>query len=109
MRKLLILALIPCFAACVTAAELDERLAVWVGKDADQVASDWGAPSGIYKKKDGGSILTYERMSVITTGIGQSAQTSSRSCRVDFTTDADGKIVGTKWQGAADQCDRSIP
>ncbi len=95
--------------ACVTAEELDQRLGVWVGKDADALAANWGAPTGTYQKKDGGLVLSYERMAVITTGAGESGQTTSRTCRVDFTTDRDGKILVTNWQGAADQCDRSIP
>lgn len=96
-------------AGCVTAEQLDQRLGVWVGREGDDLASSWGAPTGTYKKKDGGSILSYDRMQVITTGAGEYAQAQSRSCRIDFTTDESGKIVSAKWSGQADQCDRSIP
>ena len=109
MKRLVFLAAMLLLASCVTAEELDQRLASWVGKDADQLAGEWGAPSGTYQKKDGGLVLTYDRMQVITTGAGDSAQTTSLSCRVDFTTDKDGKITHAKWDGAADQCARSIP
>lgn len=110
MRMKLLTVLIPfLLVACVTTAELDDRLGLWVGRSSDELATDWGAPSGTYTKKDGGSILTYNRMSVITVGTGENAQTVSRSCRVDFTTDKDGKILSSKWQGAKDQCDQVIP
>ncbi len=108
MKRLLFMTVLLA-ASCVTSEELDQRLSGWVGKDADQLAGEWGAPTGTFQKKDGGLVLSYERMQVITTGAGESAQTTSRTCRVDFTTDKDGKIVQAKWGGAADQCDRSIP
>lgn len=96
-------------SACVTAEELDQRLQVWVGRDSDSLAAEWGAPNGTYQMKDGGHVLSYERMAVITTGVGEGVQAASRTCRVDFTTDKDGKILQARWSGAADQCDRSIP
>lgn len=110
MRSKAFSILIPlALSACVTAEELDQRLGVWIGKDADALAAEWGAPSGTYQKKDGGLVLSYERMAVISTGAGEGSQTTSRTCRVDFTTDQDRKILSARWEGAADQCDRSIP
>lgn len=93
---------------CVSTAELDQRLGSWVGKDADALAADWGAPAGNYQKKDGGRILSYERSSVVTTGPSGFSQTYSRHCRVDFTVDAQNKVTGGQWRGASDQCDRMI-
>ena len=94
---------------CVTPADLDQRLGQWVGQDADVLATQWGAPSGTYLKKDGNRILTYDRTSILTTGPSDYSQTMSRHCRIDFVADAEGKITGASWHGAADQCDRSIP
>ncbi len=93
---------------CVTAEELDQRLNTWVGQDSDLLAGQWGAPTGNYDKKDGGSILSYDKLGIVTTGASPYMQTFSRSCRVDFVTNEQGIIVGATWHGAPDQCDRTI-
>lgn len=94
--------------ACVSAAELDGRLRTWVGHDADELAQQWGAPTGTYQKKDGTKILTYDKSSIHSSGPGWYSQTYSRHCRIDFETGADNKITHAKWYGAPDECDRSI-
>jgi hypothetical protein len=109
VNALSVLSLVAGLGACVTAQQLDDRLAVWVGQDADALATAWGAPNGTYQKKDGSRILPYDRSSVVSTGPQFALSTTTRRCRIDFTTDADGKITSAKWDGAPDECDRSIP
>ena len=100
--------LVALVGGCITASDIDKQLGSWVGKDSDALATAWGAPSGVYQKKDGGRILSYERTDVVTTGPMHFAQTYSRHCRIDFTTAANGKITNANWRGAPDQCDRII-
>jgi hypothetical protein len=94
---------------CVTQDQIDARLRSWVGRDADDLASTWGAPNGSYQRRDGGRILTYERTAVLTTGpTTQFANTFSRFCRIDFSIGADGKVQSAEWRGSAEQCDKVI-
>lgn len=95
-------------SGCVTAEELDQRASVWIGQDADAIATAWGAPSGTYLRKDGSKILTYTRASVVTTGSEPYMQATTRHCRIDVVIDADGKILSVSWHGAVDQCDRDM-
>lgn len=94
--------------ACVSASDLDDRLKTWMGQDSDLLAASWGAPSGTYQKKDGGQVLSYDRLSVYSTGAGRFAQTFSWQCRIDFFTDKGGKIIDANWHGATDQCNGAI-
>lgn len=95
-------------SGCVTTADLDQRLTAWIGSDADNLATSWGAPTGTYKKRTGEQILTYEKSSFMTSGPGPFIQTFSRHCRVDIFTDPQGKILRIAWQGDPGQCDRLI-
>ena len=98
------LGLIALLAGCVTAKELDDRLGRWVGQDADQLASAWGAPNGSYVKKDGSKILSYERTGIVTAAPTIAPDTFSRFCRVDITVDAGNVIRAAVWRGADEEC-----
>jgi hypothetical protein len=90
--------------ACVTADDIDARLRSWIGAEADELVTAWGAPLGQYTKKDGSRVLSYERSSVATSGPGGFGHTYSRLCHVDFTVGANDKVAGARWTGAVDQC-----
>lgn len=81
----------------------------WVGRDADELATAWGAPSGSYTLKDGGKILSYEHYTIVSTGASLYPNTESRSCRIDIAVDAQNRIQKASWRGRADQCAQLLP
>jgi hypothetical protein len=89
---------------CVTDDELDRALGSWVGRDADDLVRIWGAPNSTYALKDGGKIISYERLTVQTTGSGDFRDTESRHCKIDLTLGSDGKISQAVWRGSNEQC-----
>jgi hypothetical protein len=91
-------------SGCVTDDELDRALGSWVGRDADDLVRAWGAPNSIYALKDGGRVISYERLTVQTTGSGDFRDTDSRHCKIDLTLDASGKIGQAVWRGSNEQC-----
>jgi len=91
-------------SGCVTNQDLDQALSGWVGRDADDLVRSWGAPNSTYSLKDGGKIITYERLTVQTTGSGDFRDTESSHCKIDLTVNPDGKVTGGKWSGNNEQC-----
>lgn len=89
---------------CVTTQALDQTLSSWVGRDGDDLVRSWGAPSSTYGLKDGGKIISYERLTVQTVGSGEFRDTDSTFCKIDITIDPAGRITDGKWKGANDQC-----
>ena len=121
--------------ACTTTENYEKVLNSWVGANADDLAFQWGPPTSIYPKSDGGKIIEYVRTSSIKTGgytyttpqtqttynnITGAAETSTTYvqkttpistldfwCKTRFDVDRNGRITQWKWEG--NDCAASPP
>lgn len=94
-------------SSCVTESAIDYRLASWKGVSADQLVSEWGAPSGNFKMENGKVVLTYEKFRIRTSGVS-STITESRHCQVNFVIGEAKVVESANWRGTLDQCGRVI-
>jgi hypothetical protein len=101
-----------CLTGCVTAVDLDARLAPWREKDEAAVVGRFGAPHRSYDLKDGTRVLTYASgRDEIRSVPGHSrffrdpVLTSYRyDCSVHFTLDAERKVRDARWEGDLAEC-----
>ena len=103
--------------SCATQSNYKELLNTWIGSSEDRLVNSWGPPKGIYNKKDGGKILTFNRFgSVYIPGnsnttydnMGGSITTITSGtnipvhCETNFHISPSGKIV--HWQFSGNSC-----
>ena len=107
-----------CFA---TTAKYEEALDSWVGHTEDHLVTRWGVPNGVYKKNDGGKILTYVETGSMylpgttssntsydpwggsTTTVTQSSGTNiPLSCKTNFDISKEGRV--TSWSYVGNNC-----
>lgn len=113
MRGILAAALLSTIVVGCASGDYEARLASWVGRDIDQLVTQWGPPSGSHIFADGRQVVTYRRSgAAMMPGGWQSVNTPygvrqveepgllvNFWCETTFTTDARRIIQTWAWRG----------
>ena len=104
-----------CFA---TTKNYEAILDTWIGASEDHLVEKWGVPNGVYKKNDGGKILTFVSTGSMympgqntskttsdpwggttTTVTSSSGTVIPLKCKTTFIISPSGKIKSWTWEG----------
>lgn len=133
LNTISILTLVSLNSACVTNADVSDKLNKWIGADADELVEQWGPPQRQYLNKNTTKVFHYSSSATnympmtsvgqtyypttnvngvwTTTPIPASTSTSylpyQEDCAISFLISPSNKVTRVKWRGSRELCHKN--